>query len=82
MILYTKKLFLAYVSEYINILKRTGVRKMYVVCNEHLDIAIEEFIEIYEQPPDIYLLDKISFTDWTSPNTCDHCDNAPKYLIV
>ena len=55
---------------------------MYVVCNEHLDIAIEEFVDIYEQPPDIYELDKVKFTDWTSPRTCDFCDKVPKYLVV
>ncbi|RKD32104.1 CxxH/CxxC protein [Thermohalobacter berrensis] len=55
---------------------------MYVVCNEHLEIAIEKFIDVYEQPPDIYELDKISFTDWTSPHRCDFCDTKPKYLVV
>ncbi len=40
---------------------------MYVVCNEHLEEAIEEFVEIFEQPPDIYELEKVSFTDWASP---------------
>ncbi|WP_352404809.1 MULTISPECIES: CxxH/CxxC protein [Sporanaerobacter] len=56
--------------------------RMYVVCNEHLEKAIEDFVEIYEQSPDIYELDKTSFTDWTSPHTCDYCDKAPKYLVV
>ncbi len=55
---------------------------MYVVCSEHLDIAIDEFIDIYLQPPDVYRLDKVSFTDWTSPSKCDLCDKAPKYLVV
>ncbi|MCT4605772.1 MAG: CxxH/CxxC protein [Marinisporobacter sp.] len=55
---------------------------MYVVCPEHLPEAIDEFVEVYEQPPDIYELDKVSFTDWTSPNTCDLCKNPPRYLVV
>ncbi|WP_084489645.1 CxxH/CxxC protein [Clostridiisalibacter paucivorans] len=55
---------------------------MYVVCNEHLNQAIDEFLEIYEQPPDVYELGKISFTDWSSPSTCDFCDVPPKYLVV
>lgn len=55
---------------------------MYVVCNEHLDEAIEEFVDVYHQPPDIYMLDKVSFTDWSSPSTCDKCDKVPKYLVV
>ncbi|WP_240662965.1 CxxH/CxxC protein [Acidilutibacter cellobiosedens] len=55
---------------------------VYVVCNEHLEIAIDEFIEIYEQSPDIYELDKVSFTDWQSPHACYYCDRLPKYLVV
>jgi len=55
---------------------------MYVVCNEHLEIAIEEFVDGYEQSPDIFELDKVTFTDWTSPHNCDYCDKTPKYLVV
>ena len=55
---------------------------MYVVCDEHIEEAIDEFVEIYEMPPDIYFLDKVSFTDWIAPQRCDKCDVSPKYLIV
>ncbi|GFN37149.1 CxxH/CxxC protein [Tepidimicrobium xylanilyticum] len=55
---------------------------MYVVCNEHLENAIDDFIEIYEQPPDIYELEKVTFTDWASPRNCNYCGNLPKYLVV
>lgn len=55
---------------------------MYVVCTEHLPNAIDEFIEVYEQPPDLYELDKVTFTEWTSPHTCDFCGHLPKYLVV
>lgn len=55
---------------------------MYVVCNEHLEDAIEDFVEAYEQTPDIYELGKVSFTDWASPRTCNYCEQPPKYLVV
>ncbi len=55
---------------------------MYVTCAEHLERAIDEFVEVYESPPDIYFLDKIAFTDWVRPQTCDFCDHRPKYLVV
>jgi len=55
---------------------------MYVVCPEHLSEAIDDFVEVYEQPPDLYELDKVSFTDWTSPHVCDFCELSPKYLVV
>jgi CxxH/CxxC protein (TIGR04129 family) len=55
---------------------------MYVVCNEHLEDAIEEFVEVYEQSPDIYELEKVSFTDWASPHSCNFCEKMPKYLVT
>ncbi|MGI6365691.1 MAG: CxxH/CxxC protein [Bacillota bacterium] len=55
---------------------------MYVVCPHHLDEAIDEFVEVYEMPPDLYLLDKVSFSDWSAPRHCDFCGRAPVYLVV
>ncbi|MBZ0193247.1 MAG: CxxH/CxxC protein [Candidatus Kuenenia stuttgartiensis] len=63
-------------------MKIRGVKGMYVVCEEHIEIAIDEFVNVYEVPPDIYILDKGFFSDWTSPNHYDMCDNPPKYLVV
>ncbi|AFS79819.1 CxxH/CxxC protein, BA_5709 family [Gottschalkia acidurici 9a] len=55
---------------------------MYVVCNEHLEDALDEFVDDYEQSPDIYELDKVSFTDWSSPHKCDYCNDPPRFLVV
>lgn len=55
---------------------------MYTVCPEHLERAIDEFVEVYETPPDLCIIGEMSFTDWTAPATCDFCDRAPKYLVV
>ncbi|SCY61477.1 CxxH/CxxC protein [Alkaliphilus peptidifermentans] len=55
---------------------------MYVVCNKHLEEAIDEFVEVYEQPPDLYELDKTTFTDWLAPQHCHFCEENPKYLVV
>ena len=55
---------------------------MYVVCNDHLEDAIEDFIETFEQPPDIYEVGEVSFTDWTSPHSCHYCEHPPRYLVV
>jgi CxxH/CxxC protein (TIGR04129 family) len=56
---------------------------MYVVCKEHLEIALDEFIDEYEgQAPDVYALKDISFTAWEAPAKCEHCDQDPKYLVV
>ncbi len=55
---------------------------MYVVCNDDLDIAIDEFVEEYLQPPDVYMLDKVYFTNWESPDRCSFCGKKPIYLVV
>jgi len=55
---------------------------VYVVCNEHIERAIDEFVEVYESPPDIYVLKDLNFTDWTAPSHCDFCSAAPIYLVV
>lgn len=55
---------------------------MYVVCLDHVEVALEEFVEVYEQSPDVYELEKVSFTDWQSPKKCDFCSEKPEYLIV
>lgn len=55
---------------------------MYVVCKKHLNMAIDEFIDEYEQCPDVYELSKVTFTDWTPPEKCDFCEEQPEYLVV
>lgn len=55
---------------------------MYVCCLEHLEHALDRFVDEYEQPPDVYRLDEVSFTAWTNPARCDFCDKPPVYLVV
>lgn len=55
---------------------------MYVVCLEHLERAIDEFVDEYEMPPDVHLLSDITFTEWTAPPQCHFCGNPPVYLVV
>lgn len=55
---------------------------MYIVCAEHLERAIDEFVEEYEASPDIYLLKELSFTAWTAPSVCNFCKDEPKYLVI
>lgn len=55
---------------------------MFIVCSEHLEQAIDEFVEAYESSPDIHLLSDITFTEWTAPHSCEFCTQLPKYLVV
>jgi len=56
--------------------------KSYVVCPDHLDEAIEEFLDAYEASPDIHRLKDITFTEWTAPPVCHFCSRAPEFLVV
>ncbi len=55
---------------------------MYVVCREHLEQAIDEFVDVYEASPDLYELNNVTFTDWAAPGVCHFCQVAPIYLVV
>lgn len=55
---------------------------MYTVCEEHLERALDEFVEIYEACPDVHILEKITFTEWEAPSCCDFCSQKPIFLVV
>lgn len=55
---------------------------MYVVCKDHLELAIDKFVDDYEEAPDIYELDKLSFSAWGPPAHCDECEAAPRFLVI
>lgn len=55
---------------------------MYVVCEDHLEQALDEFVEIYESSPDLYLVSDIQAEGWDKPSTCNFCSKPPKYLVV
>lgn len=55
---------------------------MYVVCMEHLELAIDRFVDEYEDAPDLVDLDTTHFSDWIVPETCHECDQPGRYLVV
>jgi CxxH/CxxC protein (TIGR04129 family) len=55
---------------------------MYVVCKEHIEMAIDEFIDEYLQVPDLCELDNITFTEWSPPEECHFCSACPQYLVI
>jgi CxxH/CxxC protein (TIGR04129 family) len=59
-----------------------GPAIVYVVCEDHLEQALDEFVEIYEMPPDLYELESVSLSDWAAPTSCTFCSKPPKYLVV
>jgi CxxH/CxxC protein (TIGR04129 family) len=55
---------------------------MYVVCKDHLEIAIDQFVDEYEEAPDIVDLEKVRFPAWEPPSTCERCSAAGRFLVV
>lgn len=58
------------------------MRALYAVCAEHLEEAIEDFLEAYEAAPDVHRLVDIEFSHWTAPPHCHYCPSPPVYLVV
>lgn len=55
---------------------------MYIVCEEHVDWALDDFVDEYEDAPDVVDLEKVQFSDWQPPAHCSECERKPRYLIV
>lgn len=55
---------------------------MFVVCKAHIERAIDQFVDEYEEAPDIYELKNVRFSAWEPPATCEHCGEKPEVLVV
>ncbi|WP_127582161.1 CxxH/CxxC protein [Paenibacillus koleovorans] len=55
---------------------------MYCVCKEHLELALDLFVDEYEEAPDVYALNELKFTAWEPPAQCERCGEAPEYLVI
>ncbi len=57
---------------------------MYVVCKEHLELAIDRFVDEYEEAPDIIDLQQTAFTAWTPPERCEEhgCGQEGRFLVI
>lgn len=55
---------------------------MHVVCKEHLELAIDMFVDEYEDAPDIVDLEQVKFSDWKAPEHCERCSGPGRFLVV
>lgn len=59
---------------------------MYVVCADHLERALEEYVDEYLRAPDIYLTTDQAAADAAGGRpiapTCRYCDEPSKYLVI
>ncbi|WCK54495.1 CxxH/CxxC protein [Aneurinibacillus sp. Ricciae_BoGa-3] len=59
-----------------------GGENVEVCCEEHMEVALEDFIDEFEAAPDVYMLKNVTFTAWKAPEHCAYCTNKPKYIVV
>ncbi|MUT67463.1 CxxH/CxxC protein [Paenibacillus sp. NEAU-GSW1] len=55
---------------------------MYCVCKQHVELAIDKFVDEYEDAPDIVDLKQTEFADWDPPRCCDMCEQEAVVLVV
>ncbi|OXM84557.1 CxxH/CxxC protein [Paenibacillus rigui] len=55
---------------------------MYVVCKDHLELAIDQFVDEYEDAPDIVDLEETRFPAWEPPAHCERCQEKARFLVV
>jgi CxxH/CxxC protein (TIGR04129 family) len=55
---------------------------MYVVCKEHVELAIDRFVDEYEEAPDLIDLQEVHFSAWEPPALCEECQEAARFLVI
>ncbi|MFC5406670.1 MULTISPECIES: CxxH/CxxC protein [Cohnella] len=55
---------------------------MYCVCREHVELAIDKFVDEYEDAPDLVNLQTTTFSAWHPPEHCEWCGNKVEILVV
>lgn len=55
---------------------------MIVVCLEHLERAIDEFLVQHEQAPDILTIAQAQAAGFTISPTCRYCGEMPGYVLT
>lgn len=55
---------------------------MFIVCKEHVELAIDMFVDEFEDAPDIVKLEDTKFANWEPPVTCQECQEKAEFLVV
>lgn len=54
---------------------------MFAVCKDHLELAIDMFVDEYEEAPDIVLLKQGAILGRHAPEQCMRCDQPPEFVV-
>lgn len=61
-----------------------GEATMLVVCKEHLELAIDRFVDEYEAAPDIMDVSEVHVRSRNSPPVCEEkgCSCQARYVVA
>jgi CxxH/CxxC protein (TIGR04129 family) len=54
---------------------------MITACEEHIDMAIDDFVNTYEEPPEMRLLEETTVSEEIH-SKCKYCGEKAKYLLT
>lgn len=57
----------------------------FIVCAaDQLEIALDDFVDEYEEAPDVYKIADVKqeLVDWEAPQACRYTGEPPVYILV
>ncbi len=54
---------------------------MLLVCEDHLELAIDIIVDDYEKAPELLTLEQAGLANEKSPQKCTRCEALAKYVV-
>ncbi len=54
---------------------------MLYVCEEHLEIAMDEIVDDYEKAPELLTLEQAGLADERPARVCGYCEQPAQYTV-
>lgn len=64
------------------IVPKHKIERLEGACDEHLDMVIDDYINDYEESPDIYSVDDEDLEQELKVKKCKYCNEKAKYSIL
>ncbi len=55
---------------------------MFIVCSAHIERAIDDFVNMTGEPPELLTLEQANLAPGRCPGKCNFCPAAPAYVVV
>ncbi len=54
---------------------------MLVVCEEHLEIALDVIVDDYEKAPELLTMEQAGLAEEQPARTCEYCQQPARYTV-